>query len=194
MGPWQLSVHAIGTKSYDYYPKKVRSAASRTHRLTRLTSMLSSIAKSPRGARLPLFVDNVDNRCCCCIEPVLVSRGCDWYGDLWADNTIVPRSSVVRSWLLKASAGRFTPAVVAVPREAAEALIAWRRVDTGLSGWGVETRASPVNSAYDLVSWASSAQYADLATSPKLEQGGTGCEKFRPSRSRCKLCFVRHSH
>ena len=80
-----------------------------------------------------------------------MSRECDGYGDLWADNTSVPRSSVVRSRLLKASAGRFTPAVVAVVSEAAEALIAWRRVDTGLSDWGVETRASLV-SAYDLVS------------------------------------------
>jgi hypothetical protein len=121
-----------------------------------------------------------------------MSRECDIYGDLWADDTSVPRSSVVRSRLLKASAGRFTPAVAAVASEAVEALIAWRRVDMGLSDWGVETRASLV-SAYDLVSWASSAQYADLATSPKLEQGETHCEKLRRSGSRCEFRFVRHS-
>ncbi len=38
-----------------------------------------------------------------------------------------------------ASAGRFTPAAAAVVSEAAEALIAWRRVDTGLSDGGAET-------------------------------------------------------
>jgi hypothetical protein len=149
----QLSVHAIiAVPNHTIMiSKKVRLAASRvitTQRLTRLASVLSSIGKSPRGARLPLIVDN---RCCCCIGPILMSRECDIYGDLWADGTSVPRSSVVRSRLLKASAGRFTPAVAAVASEAVEALIAWRRVDTGLSDWGVEMRASLV-SAYDLVS------------------------------------------
>jgi hypothetical protein len=58
----ELSVHASGTKSYDYSISK--EFVTQAQRLTRLTSALSSIGRSPRGARLPLIVDN---RCCCCI-------------------------------------------------------------------------------------------------------------------------------
>jgi hypothetical protein len=140
----ELSVHASGTKSYDYSISK--EFVTQAQRLTRLTSAPSSIGRSPRGARLPLIVDN---RCCCCMGPVLVSRKCDMYGDLCADDTSVPRSSAIRSRLLNVSAGRFTPAVVA--SEAAEALIAWRRVDMGWSDEGAGLRASLV-SPYDLIS------------------------------------------
>ncbi len=42
-----------------------------------------------------------------------------------------------------ASADRFTPATVA--SEAAEVLIAWRRVDTGVSEEGPGTRAPPLS-------------------------------------------------
>ena len=136
----ELSVHASGTKSYKEF------VTIQAQRLTRLTSAPSSIGKSPRGARLSLFVDN---RCCCRMGPALVPRKCDIYGDLCADDTSVPRSSVMRSRLLNVSAGRFTPATVA--SEAAEALIAWRRVDTGWSDGGGGARASLV-SPYDLIS------------------------------------------
>jgi hypothetical protein len=111
------------------------SGSTRAQRLTRLTSALSSIAISLRGARLPLLVAN---RCCCCIGPILASREGGTYGGLCVGSTSVPRSSVTRSILLVASAGRFTPATAAVASEAAEALIAWRRVDTGLSDAGAE--------------------------------------------------------